>query len=246
MQIRSQDPRVFSILWRQLMSVIRLDAQTRTNIGKGASRRLRRLENKVPAVLYGGEREPQSLHLSHNVVIKALETESIYSSVFDLSVDGKKVEHVILKALQRHPYKPIILHMDLQRVSPRDVLVKMIPLHFTKEDAAPGLKEGGIVNHTMTQVEVRCEARYLPEFIEVDLSGLSLNDVIHLSNLKLPKGVSLAIDPTTGDHDHPVVSIHLSKAEISEEAEATLEEDEVSEGEVPVVSDDESATDAAN
>lgn len=228
------------------MSVIRLEAQTRTNIGKGASRRLRRLENKVPAVLYGGEREPQSLHLSHNVVIKALETESIYSSVFDLSVDGKKVEHVILKALQRHPYKPIILHMDLQRVSPRDVLVKMIPLHFTNEDAAPGLKEGGIINHTMTQVEVRCEARYLPEFIEVDLSGLGLNEVIHLSNLKLSKGVSLAIDPTTGDHDHPVVSIHLSKAEISEEAEAALEEDEVSESEVPVVSDDESAADEAN
>ena len=228
------------------MSVIRLEAQTRTNIGKGASRRLRRLENKVPAVLYGGEREPQSLHLSHNVVIKALETESIYSSVFDLSVDGKKVEHVILKALQRHPYKPIILHMDLQRVSPRDVLVKMIPLHFINEDAAPGLKEGGIINHTMTQVEVRCEARYLPEFIEVDLSGLGLNEVIHLSNLKLSKGVSLAIDPTTGDHDHPVVSIHLSKAEISEEAEAALEEDEVSESEVPVVSDDESEADAAN
>ncbi|MFZ4077440.1 MAG: 50S ribosomal protein L25/general stress protein Ctc, partial [Legionellaceae bacterium] len=161
------------------MSAIRLEAQTRTNIGKGASRRLRRLENKVPAVVYGGETAPKSLLLSHNVLVKALETESIYSSVFDLVIDGKKPEHVILKALQRHPYKPVILHLDFQRVSPRDVLVKMIPLHFTNEDKSAGLKEGGIINHTMTQVEVRCEARYLPEFIEVDVSGLALDDVIH-------------------------------------------------------------------
>ena len=239
MQIRSQDPRVLLYFWRQFMSGIRLEAQTRTNIGKGASRRLRRLENKVPAVLYGGEREPQSLHLAHNVVLKALETESIYSSVFDLVVDGKKAEHVILKALQRHPYKPVILHMDLQRVSAKDVLVKMIPLHFTNEKVAPGLKEGGIINHTMTQVEVRCEARYLPEFIEVDLSSLGLDDVIHLSNLKLPKGVHLAIDPTTGDHDHPVVSLHLSRGEISDTAEEVAEEiEDVVDGEENAASDE--------
>ncbi len=98
------------------MSNILLEAESRTDMGKGASRRLRRLENKVPAVIYGGEKKPMSIHFQHNKVVKALETESIYSSVFDITIDGK-VEHVILKALQRHPYKPLVMHMDLQRVS---------------------------------------------------------------------------------------------------------------------------------
>ena len=199
------------------MSSIMLEAETRTDTGKGASRRLRRLENKIPGVLYGGGKEPQAIHLLHNKVIKALESENIYSSVFNLTVNGK-VEHVILKDLQRHPYKPLIMHMDLQRVSAKDVLVKMIPLHFMNQEVAPGVVEGGLVNHTMSQVEVRCQAKYLPEFIEVDLAMMNMNDVLHLSDLKLPKNVKLALDPTVGDHDHPVVSIHVSKADISEMA----------------------------
>ena len=203
------------------MSTIILEAETRTVKGKGASRRLRRLENKVPAVLYGGEKEPQNLHLLHNKVVKVLETESIYSSVFDLTVDGK-VEHVILKDLQRHPYKPIILHMDLQRVSAKDILIKMIPLHFVNEQTAMGVKAGGMINHTMNQVEIRCQARYLPEFIEVDLANLDLNGVVHLSDLKLPKNVALVEDPK--DHDHPVVSIHLSKVTASDEETAGVTE----------------------
>ncbi len=206
------------------MSSIMLEAETRQDMGKGASRRLRRLEGKVPAVLYGGGKKPLSIHLLHNKVVKALEIESIYSSVFDLSVDGK-TEHVILKDLQRHPYKPVIMHMDLQRVSAKDVLVKMIPLHFINQDKAPGVVEGGVVNHSMSQVEVRCQAKYLPEFIEVDVAGMKMDDVLHLSDLKLPKNVKLSVDPTTGDHDHPVVSIHMSKADISElETEEAAEE----------------------
>ena len=210
------------------MSTIMLEAEVRADKGKGASRRLRRLENKVPAVLYGGTKEPQSIHLMHNKVIKALETESIYSSVFDLKVNGT-IEQVILKDLQRHPYKPVILHMDLQRVSAKDVLVKLIPLHFINQESAPGVKAGGLVNHTMTQVEVRCQAKFLPEFIEVDLSEMAMNDILHLTDLKLPNNVHLAIDASAGDHDHPVVSIHTSKADISElateeAAEEVLEE----------------------
>jgi large subunit ribosomal protein L25 len=206
------------------MSTILLEAEIRADKGKGASRRLRRLENKVPAVVYGGDKEPQAIHLLHNKVIKALETESIYSSVFGLKVNGT-VEHVVLKDLQRHPYKPIILHMDLQRVSDKDVLVKMVPLHFTHQEQAPGVKDGGLVNHTMTQVEVRCQAKFLPEFIEVDLSAMKMNDVLHLSDVKLPANVHLAIDAITGDHDHPVVSIHASKADVSELATEQAAED---------------------
>ncbi|KGP62656.1 50S ribosomal protein L25 [Legionella norrlandica] len=192
------------------MSTIQLEAQTRTDMGKGASRRLRRLENRVPAVLYGGNKKPLAIHFPHNKVIKALETESIYSSIFDITVDGK-VEHVILKALQRHPYKPIVLHMDLQRVSGKDILVKLIPIHFINEQQSQGVKAGGIVQHTMTQVEIRCQAKDLPEFIEVDMSKVGLDDVVHLSDLTLPKGVQLTVDVTDGSHDSPVVSIHASK-----------------------------------
>jgi len=204
------------------MSTIMLEAEDRTDLGKGASRRLRRLENKVPAVLYGGDKKPKSIHLLHNKVLKAFEVESIFSSVFELSVDGK-VERVILKDVQRHPYKPVILHIDFQRVSAKDVLVRMVPLHFINEDKAPGVIEGGVVNHTMVQVEIRCQAQHLPEYIEVDIGGLAIDDVLHLTNIKLPKGVEFAIDPTEGGHDHPVVSIHVNKASLIEEALAAEE-----------------------
>jgi len=209
------------------MSTIKLEAELRSDLGKGSSRRLRRLENKVPAVIYGGDKPAQSIHLFHHKVLKALETESIYSSVFDLLIAGK-TERVILKDLQRHPYKPVILHMDLQRVSAKDVLVKMIPLHFLNADESKGVIAGGLVSHTMTQVEVKCQVKDLPEFIEVDLSEMDLNDVLHLSNLKLPKGVKLATDPTEGGHDHSVVTIHLPKVVIEEEV---VEEAEEAEGE---------------
>ena len=202
------------------MSTILLEAESRADMGKGASRRLR-LENKVPAVIYGGDKKPKSIHFLHNKVIKALEAESIYSSVFDITVDGK-VEHVILKALQRHPYKPIIMHMDLQRVSGKDVLVKLVPLHFTNEQQSPGVKAGGLINHSMTQVEVRCQAKDLPEFIEVDMTNVAMDDVVHLSNLKLPKGVHLTVDVTDGSHDAPVVSIHASKISAVEEEVAVV------------------------
>ena len=218
------------------MSTIVLEAELRTETGKGASRRLRRVHDKVLATVYGGTKKPKLLHLPNKNVVKALESESIFSSVFNLSVDGK-IEHVILKDIQRHPYRPIILHMDFQRVSPKDVLVKMIPLHFLNQEEALGVKEGGIVNHHMNQVEVRCQAQHLPEYIEIDLANLALNEVIHLSQLSLPKDVQLAIDPTTGDHDHPVVSIHLPKIEVIEEeviedAEAELDAEASAEAEV--------------
>lgn len=221
------------------MSAIQLEAEVRVDLGKGSSRRLRRLEQKIPAVVYGGDKAAQSIHLAHHKVVKALETESIFSSVLNLKINGK-VEHVILKAMQRHPFKPIIMHMDLQRVSAKDVLVKMIPLHFTHETEAKGVKAGGMVSHTMTQVEVKCQVKDLPEFIEVDLIDMELNDVIHLSSIKLPKGVKFAVDPTEGDHDHPVVSIHLNRVQVEEEP---VVEDEEEEEEAAAAPDSETPTD---
>jgi large subunit ribosomal protein L25 len=204
------------------MSTIQLEAEIRKDVGKGSSRRLRRLHNKVPAIVYGGDKESKLIHLYHNKVSKALELESIYSSVFDIIIEGK-VEKVILKDLQRHPYKPVVLHMDFQRVSAKDMLVKMIPMHFINEEGSKGVKAGGLVTHTMTQVEVKCQVKDLPEFINVDLADMDVNDVLHLSDLKLPKGVKLAIDPTLGDHDHPVVSIHMPRVVVEEELVASEE-----------------------
>lgn len=217
------------------MSTITLEAETRSDTGKGASRRLRRLEDKVPAILYGGDKKPVNIHLMHKKVLKALETESIYSSVFALNIDGK-TEQVILKDLQRHPYKPVILHMDLQRVSAKDVLVKMVPLHFINEETAKGVKAGGILTHSMTQVEVRCQARHLPEYIEVDMADVAVDDIVHLSNLKLPKGAELTVDVSDHSHDLPVASIHMPKAAVEEsgaaeeKAEAVEKADNEAEG----------------
>jgi large subunit ribosomal protein L25 len=225
------------------MSTVLLEAETRTDMGKGASRRLRRLENKVLAVVYGGTKKPLSIHFPHHKVIKALETESIYSSVFDITVDGK-VEHVILKALQRHPYKPIIMHMDLQRVSKTDVLVKLVPIHFIDEDKSPGVKEGGIINHVMTQIEIRCQAKDLPEFIAVDMAELQLNEVIHLSQLKLPKGVQLTADVTDGSHDAPVVSIHMPRVAAVEEEEPAEAEAQAESEEAQAPTSEEPAADS--
>jgi len=213
---------IFITFGEFMSTTIVLEAETRDALGKGASRRLRRLENKIPAIVYGSEKKPKLLHLCQHKVNKALESEAIYSSVFNLHVDGK-TEQVILKDLQRHPYKPVILHMDFQRVSAKDVLVRMVPLHFINGEESEGHKLGGVVNHVMTQVEVRCEARYLPEFIEVDLIDLKLDDVLHMSQIKLPKNVHFAVDPSDIDHDHPVVGIHVSKAALSEEAEEAAE-----------------------
>lgn len=221
-----------------MSSTITLEAQTREIQGKGASRRLRRLEQLVPAIVYGSEKKPQLLSLAQSKVNKALENEAIYSSVFHLKVDGKD-QQVILKDLQRHPYKAVILHMDFQRVSAKDVLVKMVPLHFINDEASPGHRDGGVVNHIMSQVEVRCQAQHLPEYIEVDLAHLELDQVIHLSDLKLPAKVELAIAPTE-DHDHPVVGVHISRAALVEEA---LEAEEESKEES---ADAEDASDASS
>lgn len=232
------------------MSEITLDAEARTVQGKGASRRLRRLEGKVPAIVYGGTREPVLLNLLHNKVVKALENEAIYSSMISIKVGSSK-EQVVLKAIQRHPYKPEIVHMDFQRVSADDLLVRMVPLHFTNGEKCPGHQAGGVVNHFMNQLEISCKAKDLPEFIEIDLANLEMDEVLHLSNLVLPKNVKLTVDVADKDHDLPVVGIHISKSALAEEAQEEAEmqsaediHDEVAESENSEA--DEDSSDAEN
>lgn len=194
-----------------------LDASVRHDLGKGASRRLRR-DNKVPAVIYGGGGEPVSLTLDHNKIRHSLERESFYSHILTVNIDGK-AEKAVLKALQRHPFKPAILHLDLQRVNEAEKLRMHVPLHYSGEEVAPGVKTaGGVVAHLINDVEIDCLPKYLPEFIGVDISALEINETMHLSDLKLPEGVGLVQLQLGPEHDLPVVSIHMPRGAKEEES----------------------------
>lgn len=188
-----------------------LDADVRENIGKGASRRLRHTD-KVPGILYGAGEPAVSLTFDHNKAMNALSNEAFYSHILTLKVAGKP-EKVILKDVQRHPARPRLLHLDFLRIRADQKLHMHIPLHVIGEDVAPGVvKEGGSVTHGMSDVEVVCLPADLPEFIEIDISTLGLNSVVHLSDLKLPKGVELAaFAHGIEGHDLPVVSIHIPR-----------------------------------
>jgi large subunit ribosomal protein L25 len=210
------------------MSDYVLNAEFRDDLGKGASRRLRR-SGKVPAILYGAERPPRSLSVPHKDLLQLLENEGFYSSVITLRV-GDKEQPAILKDLHRHPARPQILHLDLQRVRD-DVEIRMsVPLHFLGENVAPGVKAGGTVSHIENELEIVCLPRYLPEFIDVDLSAVELDEVVKLSQVKLPEGVELA-HPPTEEHDPAVVSIHKVRVQVEVEEGG----EEVAPAAVPVV-----------
>ncbi|MBX3708620.1 MAG: 50S ribosomal protein L25/general stress protein Ctc [Gammaproteobacteria bacterium] len=197
-----------------------IEATVRHDMGKGASRRLRR-EEKIPGVLYGGGKDPVALTFEHKHVAKSLEHEAFYSHILVLKI-GSESERVILKDVQRHPYKPRVIHVDFQRVRADEKLHMYIPLHFVGGDQAPGVKEaGGLVSHIVSDVEVSCLPGNLPEYLELDISQMQLNQILHLSDIKLPPGVEI-VALTHGD-DKPVVSIHMPRIEeepVVEETEA--------------------------
>jgi large subunit ribosomal protein L25 len=204
-----------------------LGAEFRNDQGKGASRRLRR-EGKVPAVLYGGKADPRSLSVDHSKLLQLLDNERFYSTILGVRI-GSETQPVILKDVQRHPAKHAIVHIDLQRVVETEKIRIQIPLHFTGEAIAPGVKsQGGVVSHQSAEVEVLCLPKDLPEFIEVDVSGLSLNQSLHLSDLKLPQGVEL-VELAHG-RNATVVSIHAPRAEEPEPTAAAAAEGAVAEG----------------
>lgn len=182
-----------------------LDAELRPVLGRGHSRRLR-VAGKIPAVLYGGGAEPVGLALSHNKILKALENEATYSHILTLRYDGKE-ETAILKDLQRHPSRPIIMHMDFQRVSESQKIRVHVPLHFVNQAISVGAKKGGVVNHNLVNVEVACLPARLPEFIEVDLAKVDVGQSVHLSDLKVPGGVEIVELSHGPDHDLVVAVI---------------------------------------
>jgi len=187
-----------------------LTAELRNDKGKGASRRLRGT-GKVPAIMYGGHQEPTSISLIHNELAHQVENEAFFSHILTIKLDGKD-ENAIVKDMQRHPSKPVILHIDLQRVSATEIIRVHVPLHFINEATSPGVKGGGLVAHSLIEVEVQCLPKNLPEFIEVDLGNLDLNQIIHLSDIKLPAGVELVELAHGESHDQAVASIHLPRA----------------------------------
>lgn len=186
-----------------------LNAETRSDMGKGASRRLRRA-NKVPAVMYGAGDQPTALTVDHDELFKSLENEAFYSHILTINVDGKPVK-AVLKDLQRHAFRPVIQHMDLLRVSENQALHMHVPLHFSGAEGCPGVKAGGLFTREINDVEVICLPKDLPEYIQVDVSGMNLNQILHLSDLMLPAGVQIVALSAGADHDLPVASIHMPR-----------------------------------
>lgn len=197
-----------------------LNAQDRTLEGKGASRRLRRLEARVPAVIYGGSAPAQSISLELREIIKALESEAFYSHVLTLNVEGKP-QQAVLKALQRHPAKGTPLHADFLRVDSTHKLTMRVPLHFINQETCVGVKvEGGEISVMASDVEIACLPANLPEFLEVDLLGVHIGTTLHLSDIKLPAGVEIPVLALGHDHDQPIANVHAPKTGGDTEAAA--------------------------
>ncbi len=192
-------------------------AEKRDDQGKGASRRLRRENGKVPAIVYGKGSEPTPISVMHKDLVKSLENEAFYSHILTLQLDGKD-ESVILKDLQRHPYKPTILHADFQRISQDQKIHVNVPIHFINEEKCVGVRMGGgAISHMVSEAEVVCLPSNLPEFLEIDMLNVNVDEILHLSDIKLPKGVELAELIKGDDHDNPVVSVHKIRGGLEEE-----------------------------
>jgi large subunit ribosomal protein L25 len=201
------------------MAIIQLKTEFRTDQGKGASRRLRRAD-KIPAVLYGGGRDPISLQFDHTPMLHTTANEKFYTSILELSV-GDKTQKAILRDMQRHPYKKVIMHMDFQRISDTEKLRMKIPFHFVNQETSPAGKTSGVlILRELNDVEVLCLPKDLPEFIEIDLGALKLGDIVHLSDVKLPNDVEIPELALGKEHDVAVVVAKMSAAEQSEETAA--------------------------
>ncbi|HIP81377.1 MAG TPA: 50S ribosomal protein L25/general stress protein Ctc [Leucothrix mucor] len=208
-----------------MMAKYELAAEMREDLGKGASRRLRRV-NKIPAVLYGAGRPAWSLTLKENQLMRNLQEESFYAAIIELTLDGKQ-QKVFLRDLQRHPAKPFVLHVDLQRVRDDVEMTVVLPLRILNEETAVGVKmEGGILMRNASDIEISCLPKFLPEFIELDVAELGVGDALHLSDIKLPEGVISTQLSYGEDHDQAVVSIVSPKAEVIEDTAPEAPESE--------------------
>jgi len=201
-----------------------IKAQSRKDEGKGASRRLRHA-SFVPAVVYGAGKDPESIQIEHNTILLAAKHEWFFSSVLDLNVDGK-VQKVLVRDWQKHPFKQLMMHMDFLRINENEVVRVNVPLHFLNQETSPAAKTSGVViSHNLTEVEVSCLPKDLPEFIELDLGKLKEGDIIHLSQLTLSADVEIPALALGEDHDIAVVTVMFVQEEVDETPEAVEGED---------------------
>ncbi len=183
---------------------MKFEATTRSVQGSSASRRLRRA-GRVPAIVYGGKGEAQSVELDHNEIFHALRKEEFHASVLDMILDGKK-QNVLLRAVQWHAYKPQVLHVDFQRVSANEALTTRVPFHFINGEESPAVKlQSASISHVLNDIEITCLPKDLPQFIEVDLSKIEAGQVLHLSDVKAPAGVEFIVH----GEDSPVLATAL-------------------------------------
>jgi len=195
-----------------------IHAQPRHALGSKAARRMRRQQGMIPAVVYGADEKPVTLSIEHKEILALVKHEGVFSHIIKLNVDGKK-QDVVFKALQRHPVKPHIGHVDFYRVSAKEALRINVPLNFVNEEESPGVKEGGVVSRVLTEIEISCLPRDLPESIDVDIGHLAVNEALHLSDLKLPKGVEL-VHELTEENNRMWVSVYIPREEPEEPVEA--------------------------
>ncbi len=201
-----------------------LNAEPRSDLGKGASRRLRKA-GQVPAIIYGGDAEPLSVTLNHNVFINQLDNDVIYTQILSMKVGKSKKEDVILRDLQRHPFKNLIMHADFQRVNQKEKLHVSVPIHFINEESCVGVKmEGGLLNHLQSEVEISCLPKDMPDFLELDVAELKLGESLHLSDLKIPEGVEVVALTHGEDHDTGVAAVHKTRDSSAAEDEGEGEE----------------------
>lgn len=199
------------------MAKFTLTAAVRGDKGKGASRRLRRTD-RVPAIVYGAHKDPESMSFDHNELMLAMRNESFFSSILNLKLPNGSDQPAIVKDVQRHPVEPRLMHLDFQRVSDNEEIRVHVPLHFLNESTSVGVKgQGGVVSHNMIEIEISCLPRHLPEFLEVDVQALEINQAIHLSQLILPEGVKIPVLSHGKDHDLPVVSIQHMRVTTEED-----------------------------
>ena len=235
-----------------MSETIHLNAELRSDSGKGASRRLRR-QGMVPAIVYGGERAPAQISIAHNEFIHELENEAIYTQVIELRVDDKKQE-VILRDLQRHPYKNKVMHADFYRIDQNKPIKVVVPIHVENADSCVGVKsDGGVMSHLVTEIEIIALPRNLPEYLEIDALNLHLGETLHLTDIKLPEGVQLVAlshledveDIEHDDHNVGVLTVFKPREEVIEEEAPEAPEAPELEGEESSAEEEESGSEAA-
>jgi len=224
-----------------------INVELRKDVGKGASRRLRR-EGKVPAVMYGGHKDPVSLTLLLNDLLHATENEAFYASILEIKIDNKTTQQAVVRDMHRHPYKPIIMHIDFLRVSAKEFLKMLVPVHFVGEEDSPAGKTSGVViQHLVTEVEISALPKDLPEFVSIDLSEMDAGDAVMLSAIQLPEGVEIPALAMGEENDVQLANaIHIKEDQgtgvaAAAEAEAALAEGELGEG---VILDEEEGEEA--